>query len=408
MSWPAATASAAAISLRIGLLGDVMLGRLVDQLMPEHVYDPEDGPHARYFTEFYNRSKFKYRIESPWGSIRPLLLENDANFANLETSLTRTEEKWPNKVFNYRAHPKSAIAALKAGKVGYVSCANNHTLDFGIDGLNETVDSLNRAGITFAGIGQTADEAHGAKFLDVSLPNVAISGPSAASLRFSFFSASDHPNDWASVPRFFHLDVDNDPRPSDLASKIRDAKSRSDICVFSLHWGPNYAWQPNSHIRSLAHWLIDQGVDIIHGHSSHHIQGIELYKGKLIAYGLGDFLDDYAVDEHYRNDLSFLYRLHLDVQPCYPPDSSQKVSWNFSHLDLIPTKIKYAMVHRISPTRVIKPDASASEAVFAASFDPQAYELLVDRMKQLCKAVNGGKEIVEEDKQEEMLRIWLK
>ncbi|CAN0074279.1 unnamed protein product, partial [Phaeothamnion confervicola] len=71
--------------------------------------------------------------------------------------------------------------------------------------------------------------------------------------------------------------------------------------------GPNYAWQPSPAIRSLARILIDGGVDVIHGHSSHHIQacrlqGVEIYKGKPIFYGLGDFVDDYAVDYSYRND----------------------------------------------------------------------------------------------------------
>ena len=70
---------------------------------------------------------------------------------------------------------------------------------------------------------------------------------------------------------------------------------------------------PQGDIRRLARTLIDLGVDLVHGHSSHHIQGIELYKGKPIFYGCGDFVDDYAVDTKYRNDLGFLFRLEYEV-----------------------------------------------------------------------------------------------
>ena len=79
------------------------------------------------------------------------------------------------------------------------------------------------------------------------------------------------------------------------------AKANSDFVLFSFHWGPNYQWYPNFKIRRLAWKLIDMGVDLIHGHSSHHVQGIEIYKGKPIFYGMGDFLDDYAVDATFRN-----------------------------------------------------------------------------------------------------------
>ena len=58
----------------------------------------------------------------------------------------------------------------------------------------------------------------------------------------------------------------------------------------------------------IAHYLIDDcGIDLIHGHSSHHIQGVETYKGKLIIYGCGDFVDDYALTPTYRNDLSAVW-----------------------------------------------------------------------------------------------------
>jgi len=86
----------------------------------------------------------------------------------------------------------------------------------------------------------------------------------------------------------------------------------------------------------MAHQLIDIcGVDLIHGHSSHHVQGIEIYKNKVIIYGCGDFVDDYAVDDEYRNDLSFLYRLYLDTE-----------THRWKRLELLPTRIKHFQVNR--------------------------------------------------------------
>jgi len=97
--------------------------------------------------------------------------------------------------------------------------------------------------------------------------------------------------------------------------------------------GSNYCWNPPATFQRFAHSLIDEcGIDIIHGHSSHHIQGIEIYKDKPIVYGCGDFIDDYAVDQEYRNNLGFLYKLTMKVNPTVH-------SCSVSHIELVPTKI---------------------------------------------------------------------
>jgi len=103
-----------------------------------------------------------------------------------------------------------------------------------------------------------------------------------------------------------------------------------------LHWGGNYCWIPSKEKQEFAHQLVDDcGVDIIHGHSSHHIQGIEIYKGKPIIYGCGDFIDDYAVSEEYRNDLGFAYFVDWDFES----KSVQKI-------ELIPTKVELCAVSK--------------------------------------------------------------
>ena len=105
---------------------------------------------------------------------------------------------------------------------------------------------------------------------------------------------------------------------------------------------PNYAWSPSNHIKDLAHFLIDEcGVDIIHGHSSHHVQGVETYKGKLIIYGCGDFVDDYALTPGYRNDLSGIWQVKVG-------ESSEFEGLRLKSLTVFSTKIDRFMARRLA------------------------------------------------------------
>jgi poly-gamma-glutamate capsule biosynthesis protein CapA/YwtB (metallophosphatase superfamily) len=146
----------------INLMGDVMLGRLIDQLFPIHVDCPEE---ARLISS--SRASLPhlkaYGPESPWGDFLALIRSGDMNIINLETSVTTHDKKWPDKVFNYRMHPAN-IAALAAASIDYVSLANNHTLDFGEVGLIDTIKCIGnyesaksgKGSLTFAWAGETA------------------------------------------------------------------------------------------------------------------------------------------------------------------------------------------------------------------------------------------------------------
>ncbi|KAF3385419.1 putative polyglutamine synthesis accessory protein [Penicillium rolfsii] len=142
-------------------VGDVMLGRLVDQFFPEHVNNDNDHRSAEHFIEKHPSilGPGNYTPSSPWGTTLPLLRASDLCLINLETSVTTTSELWPDKVFNYRMHPSNLGPILHAAHVDYASLANNHTLDFGKDGLIETAWTLRSAGIAFTGAGETPDQA---------------------------------------------------------------------------------------------------------------------------------------------------------------------------------------------------------------------------------------------------------
>lgn len=99
-----------------------------------------------------------------------------------------------------------------------------------------------------------------------------------------------------------------------LADQLARAREfEPDLLVASLHWGPNMVETPPRRFQRLAHWLAEQGVDVIHGHSAHVFQGVEVYDGSLVLYDCGDFVDDYAVDPNLRNDRGFLFEVSVEA-----------------------------------------------------------------------------------------------
>ncbi|MFC7116014.1 CapA family protein [Natronoarchaeum sp. GCM10025703] len=112
-----------------------------------------------------------------------------------------------------------------------------------------------------------------------------------------------------------------DPSVPATRALVRTALKRAaahdpDLLVASLHWGPNWTTTPESQHEAFARWLIDEGVDVVHGHSAHVLQGVEVYRGSPIIYDAGDFVDDYVHREEVYNKRSALFELGLvDGEP---------------------------------------------------------------------------------------------
>jgi len=209
--------------------------------------------------------------------------------------------------------------------------ANNHILDYQTEGMFDTFNSLTEFGIPFAGAGKNITEARKPAIL------------SFCGLKMAVFSFADHYSYWAASENQPGINYINPEKISpdfykEFAKTVQTLKDEQkvDLVMISIHWGSNYAWQPPKSFTFCAHSMIDQcHIDIIHAHSSHHVQGIEIYKKKIIIYGCGDFVDDYAVDKDYRNDLGFLYVAYLDI-----------ALKKWSKLELIPTRIKTFQVNK--------------------------------------------------------------
>jgi poly-gamma-glutamate synthesis protein (capsule biosynthesis protein) len=317
---PALLRSAPAGRVRLFLAGDVMTGRAIDQILPH-----PSGPQLR---EPFMRSALGYwrlaeRVAGPiprpvgfayiWGeALRELARRQpDLRIVNLETSIT-TSEDWLPKGINYRMHPDNA-GCLTAARLDCCVLANNHVLDFGRAGLLETLETLQRAGIRTAGAGRNLEEA--------GAPAVFALAGQTRVLVFGFGAAdSGIPPDWAATPErsgvHFLPDFSAETAKA-VAARIGAHRRPGDMVVVSIHWGGNWGYSiPREH-QQFARRLIDQaGVDLVHGHSSHHPKGIEVYRDRPILYGCGDLINDYEGIEGYeefRSHLALAYWAELEA-----------------------------------------------------------------------------------------------
>ncbi|MEO3934469.1 CapA family protein [Micrococcaceae bacterium Sec7.4] len=262
----------------IGLLGDVMLGRLVNERLR------------------------RVSADYPWGDTGSVLRQADLTIANLECVLAAGGDPEAGKVFHFRSDPKN-VASLRSAGIGMVSLANNHVLDYGAGAFREMLPALDAAGILHAGAGLDREAAH--------RPAVRrVSGTAVGLIAFT-----DNQPDWEAGrgPGVFYVPVmDGDRRVADLMALVRRTKARVQLLIVSTHWGPNWGSGAPSEHRELARALIEAGADVVYGHSPHVFRGVELYRGRPIIYSAGDFVDDYAVDPLERNDQSFIFLLNTD------------------------------------------------------------------------------------------------
>jgi poly-gamma-glutamate synthesis protein (capsule biosynthesis protein) len=200
---------------------------------------------------------------------------------------------------------------LTAAKIDCCGLANNHVLDWGRAGLAETLAVLHSAGIKTAGAGRNRIEAFEPALIQLGGSRVLVFAVG--------LEDSGVPRDWAATdltPGIALLSGPLEVRTARVTEMVRSRKRPGDIAVLSIHWGPNWGYQIPQEHRTLAHKLIDDaGVDIVHGHSSHHPKPCEVYNGKLILYGCGDFLNDYegiAGYEEFRSHLVLMYFVTVD------------------------------------------------------------------------------------------------
>lgn len=298
---------------RLLFVGDTMLGRLVDASLPVHnPVSKEEEEHAKRMKKHTNGNPYA----SIWGNTLPIFHNADVRFINLECCITTHDVPYPNKIFNFRTHP-SNVRVLNEAKIDFANLANNHILDYNYPGMVETIKTLDDNNIKCAGAGDNLLEAGIPAVVDVGGLKIAVIG---AADHMSYFRATDSKYGINYVDIIGEMGVNSIYNISNFIERTKTEiqqlrnKEKIDLVVLSIHLGPNFLFEVPDNHQTFVKQLIDKvDINIIHGHSSHHVKAIEIYKGSVIMYGCGDYISDYQVSEEYRNDLSFIYELLYDT-----------------------------------------------------------------------------------------------
>ena len=341
----AAGPSSASGLITLFLCGDVMTGRGIDQVLPRpsdpRLYESYVKSATRYveIAQSVNgplpkRVDFSY----PWGDALEELerVMPDVRIINLETAITASDDYWKRKGINYRMHPEN-VPCIKAAKIDCCAIANNHVLDWGYAGLVETLATLEQVNVKSAGAGRNITEAEAPAVMEVN--------SKGRVLVFAYASPSSGvPRDWAATNSRsgvnFLADL-SQQTVRQITAQVQKVKRERDIVVASIHWGNNWGYEIPDEQRNFSHQLIDEAaVDVIHGHSSHHPKGIEVYQDRPIMYGCGDFLNDYegiSGYEEYRDDLVLMYLVTMQ------PRSGKLVQF-----EMVPFQIKRFRLNYVS------------------------------------------------------------
>ncbi|QJC51572.1 CapA family protein [Paenibacillus albicereus] len=245
---------------------------------------PKDAPTIRLaFTgDILLASKVADLMESkgldyPFTGAADRLSKPDLTAGNLETPITARGNPATDKQFVFKGKP-AYVKPLRDAGFDVVTLANNHTLDQGVQGLLDTIGHLDDAGLPHVGGGRDDKEAYAPVILESGGVKVAYLGVSRVLPVV----------EWKAGPTRAGVAEAYDPARAQEA--IRIARKKADLVVVMVHWGRERADQPVDHQRSLARGFIDAGADLIIGSHPHVLQGFELYKGKWIAYSLGNFI----------------------------------------------------------------------------------------------------------------------
>ena len=233
--------------------------------------------------------------DEPFRLVSSILKKADLTVANLESPLSSKGAALIGKDVVFRGEPSGAQGIKNSG-IDAVSLANNHALDYGPEALQETIGLLDKNGLRHAGAGLNLTDAIRPAYLKTG-------GKKVSFLAYSYILPNRfYPTETKAGVAPARADVEN------ILSQIKMAKKKSDLLVIYFHWGAEYQDYPLRYQRELAHKSIDAGADLVLGAHPHVIQGLEVYKKKLIAYSLGDFVFD-----HYsrKTGETFVLRVNL-------------------------------------------------------------------------------------------------
>lgn len=238
------------------MVGDMMFGRNVQKVVDSKGYD------------------FLFR------HVKPYLMASDYNTGNFENPiLLRDESEYelPDKSIYLHAQPDVA-PFLSSINFTTVNLANNHLMDYDVAGLNDTIDTFNATETAAIGGGLNKYQSGQIHYADYNGYTVATIGTTDVGYQWGFSTN--------------HQAGANKTRLTDLLPIVKEAQAGADLVIVHSHWGVEYDSSPNPRQKEIGRALVDAGADIIVGHHSHTLQPVEIYKGKVIFYSLGNFVFD--------------------------------------------------------------------------------------------------------------------
>ncbi|GED71626.1 capsular polysaccharide biosynthesis protein [Brevibacillus reuszeri] len=215
-------------------------------------------------------------VDYPFAKTKDFLSQADLTIGNLETSVS-TRGKPEKKEFTYRSKPETLKGLVNAG-FDVVNLANNHTLDYGMDALFDTMQHLQKEKIGHVGAGKNEAEAFAPYIKTIKGKRVAVIGLSHVLPNRQWFAGKDKPG----LAHAYSYEP--------MLSYVKKAVEQSDITIAVMHWNLEYKDVPEAYAREMARKLIDNGVDAIVGSHSHSIMGVEFYKNAPIYYSVGNFV----------------------------------------------------------------------------------------------------------------------
>ncbi|WP_372999416.1 CapA family protein [Lutispora sp.] len=239
----------------ISMVGDMLFHGTVDSYMKKY----GDG----YVLEGYG----------------PLMKESDIVLGNLETSISKRGVPMEGKEYTFRGRP-DVLKILKDNNFSAVSIANNHVLDFGIDAFLDTLDNLKKYELLYAGGGRNKEEAVKGTIIEKKDIKVGFLAFTKVVPVVEWYAGKNKPG----IIGAYKV------HEKEFVKTIQEMKKNCDVLVVSVHWGQEGTTTIRDEEKYIAHSMIDAGADIIMGHHTHVVQGIEIYKDKPIFYSLGNFI----------------------------------------------------------------------------------------------------------------------
>jgi poly-gamma-glutamate synthesis protein (capsule biosynthesis protein) len=240
----------------------------------------------------------------PFAFVADLLRAANIAFVNLELPLTERGDP-AQKNFVFRAPPSYAGSLAEAG-IDVVSTANNHAVDYGVVGLQDTWAALASAGVAHSGSGENVTGARAPLALEVNDLRIALLAYTNTPVEGTGWNLANY-QATADAPGVAWLD------PASVAQDVAAAKEEADVVIVSMHTGYEYTDPPTQLQIAAAHAAIDAGADLVLGHHPHVLQGIETYNGGLVIYSLGNFVFDFDYLDYAYAGLPSQYSALLNV-----------------------------------------------------------------------------------------------